>query len=99
MKERADELNASGMTKKAALRAARRQFGNYSQLQERTRDMNIHIYLETLGTDVRYAIRGLRRSFAFALTAVTIALAPSNRRDHSRFSTAIGRSEVDSPQI
>src|SRR5262245_28719506 len=75
IKERADEFNASGMTEEEALRAARRRFGNYSQLQERTRDMDIHVYLETFVKDVRYAIRGLRKNLAFTVTAViTLAL-------------------------
>jgi hypothetical protein len=68
--ERADEFIASGMNKDEALRAARRQFGNYRQYQERTRDMDTNVWLETFAKDLRYAIRGLRRNPGFTLAAV-----------------------------
>ena len=68
--ERADEFIASGMNKDDALRTARRQFGNYRQYQERTRDMDIHVWLETLAKDLRYAVRGLRKNPGFTAAAV-----------------------------
>jgi predicted permease len=68
--ERADEFIASGMNKDEALTAARRQFGNHRQYQERTRDMDTYVWLETFSKDLRYAIRGLRKNPGFTVAAV-----------------------------
>ncbi len=70
--ERVDELVASGMSGKEALRTAKRQFGNYCFERERTRDMNIAIRIESIAKDIRYAARGLRRNPGFTLIAVTV---------------------------
>jgi predicted permease len=68
--ERVDELVARGMSGPEALRTARRQFGNHCFQHERTRDMDIAIRLESLGKDIRYAVRGLRTNPGFALVAI-----------------------------
>src|SRR6476646_7940247 len=70
MAERADELIASGMSEADARREARRRFGNPSTQQERTRDTDILTWLESLGADVRYALRALRASPGFAIVAI-----------------------------
>ena len=71
MNELADDLMARGMSEPDARREARRRFGNPSMQKERTRDADILTWLESLGADVRYALRALRASPAFAI--VTIA--------------------------
>jgi predicted permease len=68
--ERVDELTASGMSRDEALRAARRRFGNYAFHKERTREMNFQVWIESIGKDIRYAGRALRKSPAFTFVVV-----------------------------
>ena len=68
--ERAEELRAGGMTEVDAWRKARRQFGNPTALAERTRDADVLTWLDSLRADVRYALRALRHSPAFAVVAI-----------------------------
>ncbi|MGH9762550.1 MAG: ABC transporter permease, partial [Blastocatellia bacterium] len=68
--ERADDLVASGIPEREALRLARRQFGNYTLQTERTRDMDIMTWLDSFFSDIRYAFRTMRESPA--LTGVAI---------------------------
>jgi predicted permease len=69
MAERADDLVAAGMSEADARREARRRFGNPSVQKERTRDADVMTWLESVGADVRYALRALRASPGFALVA------------------------------
>ena len=64
------------MSEADALRAARLQFGNFTTQVERTRDMDIHDWLESSVRNVRYALRGLAKTPAFTATVIlTLALA------------------------
>src|SRR5690348_8039369 len=68
--ERTDQLSASGMKPEEARREARRRFGNYGLLKERTRERDRAPWLDTLAGDVRYALRGFRSTPGFALVAI-----------------------------
>jgi len=57
-----------------ALRAVRREFGNEAAVKEITRGMWRFTWLDTLLSDVRYALRGIARSPGWA-AAVAISLA------------------------
>jgi putative ABC transport system permease protein len=61
---------ARGESSEEAAVAARRQFGNLSQVQEATRDVWGRRWLDHLAQDVRYAIRTFRRNRAFAAVAI-----------------------------
>lgn len=68
--ETVDTLVASGMTERDALREAHRRLGNYCLQKERTRDMDIATWLETLRADIQYGARQLRLNPGFAVIAI-----------------------------
>ena len=72
----ADDLQARGVPRADALRQARARFGNAALVREEIYEMNSISLIETIVRDARYALRLLRRSPGFALTAIlTLAVA------------------------
>ena len=70
-----EEAMRNGSTEAEARRAARLRFGNPVAMKEKTAGADLTLSLDTLGRDLRFASRQLRRSPGFAVTAiVTLAL-------------------------
>jgi predicted permease len=73
--ERADELRASGLSSEEAERRARVKFGNQLLQAERTRDMDMALWVDAIARNLRHAARSLGRAPGLALTVVaTLAL-------------------------
>jgi predicted permease len=76
IEERAEQLMGEGMSSKEAERQARIAFGNRALLEERSREVWQWPAVESIGADVRFALRQLKGSPGFTLAAVlTLALA------------------------
>jgi putative ABC transport system permease protein len=69
---RAADSIAAGMSREAARRDALVRFGNPTATKEQTVAADAALGLESLGRDVRFALRQLRRSPGFAITAIVI---------------------------
>jgi len=73
--ERMEELQESGLAQAEAARVARLQFGNFTREMERTRDMDINAWLESMVRNLKYGVRALAKTPAFTTTVIlTLAL-------------------------
>jgi hypothetical protein len=72
LEEKVAALMGAGMSRAAAERLARREFGNVTLLEERSREVWRWPALDAVGADLRFALRQVRRSPGFAATAVLI---------------------------
>jgi len=73
--EKTEELIEEGMPREQAEKAARREFGNVTLLQERSREAWQWPAFESLLADIKHTFRRLRRSPGFAVTVLlTLAI-------------------------
>jgi predicted permease len=76
LERRAAALREQGLSDEDARRQSAMRFGNAMQIREQSREIRLSSFLETTFQDIRYAWRGMRKSPAFALTAIlSLALA------------------------
>ena len=73
--EKIDELMESGLSREEATYAARRQFGNTTRIEERSREVWQWPRIESVAADVKLSLSQLRKSPLFAVTVIgTLAL-------------------------
>src|SRR4051794_7357377 len=65
---------ARGMSPRDARDAARREFGNVAVLQEEGRDARTGQWLESVGADIRYALRQIARRPLASVTIVFVLM-------------------------
>src|ERR1700739_3509322 len=75
LEEKVEDLVATGMSRKEAAYAARREFGKVSLTEEKGREVWRWPSLEDFFMDVRFGVRMLRKNPGFAaVTIVTLAI-------------------------
>src|SRR5690349_8232540 len=68
----AEDNRKAGMSPDAARKDALRRFGGVQPIKEVYREAGSFAAIENAGRDLRYAVRTLRRSPAFAITSVAV---------------------------
>lgn len=72
LEEKIEELVAAGMSRKEAVAAARREFGNTLLLEERSRNVWRWPGVDTLLAEFRYAVRQLTKAPGFSVVCLLI---------------------------
>ena len=73
--EKIEVLVSEGMSREEAGYQAKREFGNVTRIEERSREAWMWPLLESIWADAKFAVRQLRKSPGFAVTAMlTLAL-------------------------
>jgi predicted permease len=67
---RIEDNLAAGMGPAQARRNAHLRFGNAAVIQERTFEMDVALFLQSIASDIRYALRQLVRNRSFTATAI-----------------------------
>src|SRR5258708_33285354 len=70
IEDRTEELVADGTARKQAEQTARREFGNVTLLEERSREVWQWPAFESMLADLKFAFRRLRKSPGFAATVL-----------------------------
>ena len=70
--EKIADLMDRGMTREEAERTARREFGNLTLIEQRSREVWQWPKLESILADLRFALRQLGKAPGFALTAILV---------------------------
>ena len=70
LEEKIEELLQTGMSRESAERTARRAFGNMTQIEEQSREVWGWPTLESMGADVKFALRQLIKAPGFTATAI-----------------------------
>ena len=70
LEQEAAKLAAHGMSADEAMRTARLAFGGVDRIKDDTRDVSGVSWIEVLGQDLRYALRGLRAHPLFTASVV-----------------------------
>lgn len=70
LEEKIEELMQDGMSREAAERTARREFGNLTLIEERSREVWAWLTLESIWADMKFALRQITKAPGFTGTAV-----------------------------
>ena len=75
LEEKAEDLMEEGLSREEAMHRARREFGNATLIEERSREVWQWPRLESVWRDGKHAVRQLRHNPGFTVTVVlTLAL-------------------------
>lgn len=70
--EKVADLIDRGMTREEAEHTARREFGNVTRIEERSREIWQWPTIESIWADIKYSLRQLKRSPGFTFTVILI---------------------------
>jgi putative ABC transport system permease protein len=72
--EKVADLMDDGMTREEAERTARRDFGNVTRIEERSREVWQWSALESILSDLKYAARQLQKTHGFSIIVIAILM-------------------------